>query len=402
MEAMAIICEYNPFHNGHAYQISQHRSQYNVDCVIAVMSGNFVQRGAPAICDKWVRAEMALYGGCDLVVELPVVYAVQSAERFAQGAVRLIHQMPHVHYLSFGSECGDIASLRTIAQTKRRPSFIAEVIHHSKTGIPYPTACADILCKMLGEDFRHILSEPNNILAIEYLKALDEQNSNITPITLKRTIAHHHNKIDEQFCSAGYLRSLMQQHHDISSLMSPETYWVYKTAERLGKTPVSNVALDVLVPYLLRTKTTDELLNIPDMTEGLESRFREAGRKFHDLQSVAEFIKSKRYTRTRVDRMLTHLLLGITKEDINLSPSYLRVLGMNRNGADYLKMIKEKSPVPIITKTTKCSELAPDAQKMFALDCHATDIYAMLYPNQSQNRAGLDFITSPIIHQRGL
>lgn len=397
MKTMSVICEYNPFHNGHAYQIRQHRAQYDIDCVIAVMSGNFVQRGAPAICDKWTRAEMALYGGCDLVLELPVVYAVQSAERFAQGAVRLINALPLIHYLSFGSECGEIPMLQKAAQTMCQPTFLADVMLELKNGISYPIACSEVLGKILGEEYSSLLAEPNNLLAIEYLKALWKENSGIIPITLKRTVPHHHSEAKEQFCSAGCLRNLIRQNSDISSLMSPEAYWVYKKAERCGKAPAKTTVLDVLIPYLLRTKSPEELSDLPDMTEGLEKRFAEAGRQGHNLQGIAEAIKSKRYTRTRIDRSLIHLLLGMRKSDSELSPSYFRILGMNQTGASYLKKIKKESPLPIITKAASQNNLSLEAQKMFYMDCHATDVYAMLYPNQEENKAGLDFTTSPII-----
>lgn len=397
MKTMAVICEYNPFHNGHAYQISQHRAMYGVDCVIAVMSGNFVQRGAPAICDKWVRAEMALCGGCDLVLELPTVYAVQSAERFSFGAIRLINQLYGINYLSFGSECGDILTLQRIAEAICQPDFTVLVSQEMKSGISYPTARLKVLCKILGENYRTILSQPNNILGIEYLKSLCELHSEITPITLKRTIAHHHPTAKNKFCSASYLRTQIKQNSDFSALLPPEVYWVYKRAEHHGKAPVSDTALNVIIPYLLRTKTREELLRLPDMTEGLEERFIEGGRKKNDANSIAEYIKTKRYTRTRIDRTLIHLLLGITKEDISLPPSYFRVLGMNENGAAYLKILKKNSDIPIITKTAKYSDFD---KRMFRLDCTATDIYAMLYPNRDRNRAGLDYITSPIIKKK--
>lgn len=397
MKTMAVICEYNPFHNGHAYQISQHRAKYGIDCVIAVMSGNFVQRGAPAVCDKWVRAEMALYGGCDLILELPSVYALQSAERFASGAVRLITHLHKIDYLSFGSECGDVAPLQTAARVLRQPDFSSVVAKELKTGVSYPTARINALCQALGESYRAILSEPNNILAIEYLKALSEENSAIIPITIKRTIAHHHNEVENQFCSAGCLRTLIHQRSDISALMSPEAYWVYKKAERSGKAPVTNKALDVIIPYLLRTATPEELLRLPDMTEGLECRFIEGGRTGNTLQSIAEFIKSKRYTRTRIDRMLIHLLLGITKDDIKIPPSYVRVLGMNKTGAAYLKALKHSCSLPVITKTANLPDFSPEGKRMFELDCKASDVYALLYPNPNKNRAGLDYITSPIV-----
>lgn len=399
MKTMAVICEYNPFHNGHAYQICQHRAQYGIDCVVAVMSGNFVQRGVPAIFDKWTRAETALCGGCDLVIEQPAVYAVQSAERFAHGAVKLVNALPRMNYLSFGSECGDIVPLRTAAQAMLRPSFMAEVLQQLKSGISYASACTKVLYEILGEEYRLLLSEPNNILAIEYLKALEKENSRITPITLKRTVAHHQAEVSETYCCASCLRGMIRQGADISALMPPEAYRCCKKAELLGKAPANTAVLDVLLPYLLRTSSSEELAKLPDMTEGLETRFIEAGRKGQDWKSITESIQSKRYAETRINRSLMHILLGITKDDLGLPPSYLRVLGMNQKGADYLKEIKRECSLPIITKTANQTNFNTNAKRMFQIDCRATDIYAMLYPNQNQNKAGLDFTTSPIVQK---
>ena len=219
MKTMAIICEYNPFHNGHAYQISQHRSCCGVDCVIAVMSGNFVQRGAPAQCDKWTRAKMALMGGCDLVLELPTLFAVQSAERFARGAVEMIDAMGFVDFLSFGSECGDIAALTRAAQVLLEPDFQAQVAKRMKSGTSYPAARAAALSDALGGNCANLLAQPNNLLAIEYLKNLLRLNSKTVPITLRRTAGHHQSIAENGFCSASHLRERITDGDEIDGLI---------------------------------------------------------------------------------------------------------------------------------------------------------------------------------------
>jgi predicted nucleotidyltransferase len=395
MKTMAIICEYNPFHNGHAYQISQHRNKYGVDCVIAVMSGNFVQRGAPAVCDKWTRAKMAVMGGCDLVVELPTVFATQSAERFAFGAVSLINYINQIDYLSFGSECGDIALLKTLAANILKPEFNECVSDILKSGISYPAARQKAVSDSLGKIYEDLLTKPNNLLAVEYLKNLLALGSNINPITLKRTIGHHDTENNDNFCSATHLRNLISNCGDASDFIPEISFKVFCDAVTEGKAPANNEPLDILSSYLLRTLTPDMLKRLPDMTEGLESRFIDASRSSVTFDEIAEAVKTKRYTRTRINRTLIHLLLGITKDDIKAAPTYLRVLAANSTGTEFLKTIKEKCN--IVTKAADANFDQPEDRKMFEIDCRATDVYAQLYPDKKHNIKGIDFLQSPII-----
>lgn len=399
MKTMAIICEYNPFHNGHAYQISQHRSCCGVDCVIAVMSGNFVQRGAPALCDKWTRAKMALMGGCDLVLELPAVFAVQSAERFARGAVEMIDSMGFVDFLSFGSECGDIAALTRAAQVLLEPDFQAQVAKRMKSGTSYPAARAAALSDALGGNCANLLARPNNLLAIEYLKNLLRLNSKTVPITLRRTAGHHQSIAENGFCSASHLRERITDGDEIDGLIPQPALTAFREAVQAGKAPVRTDGLDPLVTYLLRTQPPDTLRRLPDMTEGLEGRFVAAGRSRHTFSAIAEAVKTKRYTRTRIDRTLIHLLLGITKQDTELSPCYYRVLGANRTGTQLLRRLQSAGAYPVITKTAGMAFEHPEAIRMFQVDCRATDVYSLLFPTPENRVAGLDFTTSPIIIQ---
>ncbi|MBR5156239.1 MAG: nucleotidyltransferase [Clostridia bacterium] len=396
MKTMAIVCEYNPFHNGHAYQISQHRTGYGVDCVIAVMSGNFVQRGAPAICDKWTRAEMALSGGCDLVLELPTVFATQSAERFAFGAVQLIDRLGLVDYLSFGSECGDIGILKQAACALLKPDFNEQVSVILKSGISYPAAREQAMSDFLGKEYGDLLSEPNNLLGIEYLKSLMLLNSKIEPVTLTRTVSHHAASNNENYCSASHLRTLTEQGKDISSFIPADSLAVLNNAIKTGKAPADISKLDSIITYLLRTKSEDELRMLPDVSEGIEKRFIEAAKSENTFISISESVKTKRYTKTRIDRTLIHMLLGINKDIANSTPEYFRVLAANSVGTAFLKTIK-KNDYPVITKTANAIFTSKNAEDMFNIDCRATDIYAMLYPDNKYNYAGLDFINSPII-----
>ncbi len=396
MKTMAIVCEYNPFHNGHAYQISQHRTEYGVDCVIAVMSGNFVQRGAPAVCDKWTRAEMALLGGCDLVLELPTVFATQSAERFAFGAVQLIDRLGSVNYLSFGSECGDISLLEKAAYTLLKPDFNEQVSDILKSGISYPAAREQAMSDLLGKEYGALLSEPNNLLAIEYLKSISILNSNIKPITLARTVGHHDIQNNDVFCSATHLRTLIEQGKDISLFVPKDSLLVLKNAIKNGKAPADTSKLDTIITYLLRTTSKDKLRMLPDVSEGIEKRFIDAAKNESTFLKISESVKTKRYTKTRIDRTIIHMLLGINKDISNCAPEYFRVLAANSVGTEFLKLIKE-NPYPVITKTANAVFSSKNAEDMFNIDCRASDIYAMLYPDDKFNRAGYDFINSPII-----
>ncbi len=386
MSIVAIICEYNPFHNGHKFQIDMQKKITENDGVIAVMSGNFVQRGAPAICDKWKRAKMALSGGADLVIELPLVFATQSAERFARGGVRLIDKLGIVDYLCFGSECDDIKKLKAVAEHIVSDDVDAKTAELLKNGMSYPAARA----KAANDDFSEILAEPNNILAVEYIKALNEIKSSIIPTLVKREGCNHDDKTPQnEFASASYIRSCIKEDKDFKKFVPKSTYEILKEADIFK----SNTALDNIITYLLRTYTPKDLNNISDMAEGLEHRFIEAAKTYSTFDDISQFVKTKRYTKTRIDRILINILLGITKGDIDAEPQYVRVLGFNEKGRELLGEIKKKSSLPIITNT-KDARISDKGEKMLKKDIYATDIYSALCNGKI---SGLDYLTSPII-----
>ena len=339
---------------------------------------------------------MALAGGCDLVLELPTVFATQSAERFAFGAVQLIDRLGLVDYLSFGSECGDISILKKAACTLLKPEFNEQVLTILKSGISYPAAREKAMSDLLGKDFGILLSEPNNLLAIEYLKSLMLLNSKIEPITLARTVGHHDTNNNDIFCSATHLRTLIEQGKDFSSFIPSDSLLILDNAIKEGKAPADTSKLDTVITYLLRTINEDKLRMLPDISEGIEKRFIEAGKSENTFLKISESVKTKRYTKTRIDRTLIHILLDINKDIANSSPEYFRVLAANSFGTAFLKTIKENN-YPIITKTANTVLPSKNAEDMFNIDCRATDIYSMLYPNDKFNCAGLDFTNSPII-----
>lgn len=383
---MAIICEYNPFHNGHKFQIETHKKKLSADGVICIMSGNFVQRGAPAVCDKWKRAEMALLCGADLVIELPTVYATQSAERFGFGAVQLADMLGVVDFLSFGCECDELSFLQKAANAVCDENIKEKTAELLKSGMSYPVARKEAA----GEEFYKVLDEPNNILAIEYLKALSALDSKITPVPLKREgCAHDAEKPEGEYASASFLRNCIMKEENSSQFMPKECTDILQTADVFKDKKV----LDGIITYLLRTKSAQELSQIADMTEGLENRFIEAARMFSSFDEISEFVKTKRYTKTRIDRILINILLSIKQEDIKKPPCYVRVLGLNQVGRQILSYIKKKSDIPIITKV-KDAHLSSDGEQMLEKDIYATDIYSLILSN---GKSGLDYKTSPIL-----
>lgn len=386
MSNIAIICEYNPFHNGHKFQLESQKKALGADGAICVMSGNFVQRGAPALCDKWKRAKMALLGGADLVVELPTVFATQSAERFAYGGVKLADSLGVVDFLSFGSECEDLDLLKKAAKAVCDNSVNEKIAELLKSGMSYPAARAEAA----GKEFSQVLSEPNNILGVEYIKALNKIRSSITPVPIAREgCAHHADKPEGKFASASYLRECIEIGSDF------ENYLPEKSVEILKEDNVFNnkKVLDNLITYLLRTLSIQELSKISDMAEGLEYRFVEAAKSCCSFDEIAEFVKTKRYTKTRIDRILINILLSIKKDDIEQEPCYIRVLGFNEKGKEILSDIKKKSELPIITKVAD-ADLSVVGEQMLQKDIYATDIYSLILSN---GKSGLDFTTSPII-----
>lgn len=377
MKLLAVICEYNPLHNGHAYHLKSQRERFGADGVVCLMSGSFMQRGTPAIFDKWSRAKAAVVSGADLVLELPVVYSAQSAMRFAHGAVSLLDALGCIDYLSFGSESGDIEKLKKAAGVISSETFSAYMKTETKKGVSYPAARTNILEKGFPTLNTKLVSSPNNILAIEYLRALKSLESTMVPVT-------HERQMD--FLSASVIREKIFNQENIDDA-------VPKSAKACFGTPFDREAYDRIVSYHFRKQTPEALRSISDIAEGLEYRFIKAAKESYGANELAEKVKSKRYTRTRVDRMIANSLLGITDEDTTLPPQYAHVLAFNRCGTKILKEIGKTSQIPIITKMADAKPDTPKYRRMLELDLLATDIYALLTEDK---RAGQDFKTSPI------
>jgi len=394
MKVLGIISEYNPFHNGHKYQIEQARLKTGADYVVIVMSGSFVQRGTAAICDKWARAKMALLGGADLIIELPIIYCMQSAEYFAKGAVEILNALGVVNYLSFGVENDNIRELTSIAGVLLdEPQNYKTALNNAlSTGISFPSAREIALKKYIGID--NILGTPNNILAIEYIKALMRIVSKIEPVAVLRKGAMHDSIGDGNITSASHIRSLLLE-NGIDSIKKYVPEYVYEILEaeiEKGKAPVNINSLETAIITRLRTISHKELSQIRDVTEGLENRIKQAANVCTTLDEIINFAKTKRYTHSRLRRIISNTLIGITKSTEDISPQYIRVLGMNENGRAILKIAKETVTLPIIIKTADAEE-----NEMLNLDFTSTDIYTLMFPNTKLRTGMRDKLTSPKI-----
>ncbi len=394
MKFLGIISEYNPFHNGHKYQIEQARLKTGADYVVIVMSGSFVQRGTAAICDKWTRAKMALLGGADLIIELPVIYSMQSAEYFAKGAVGILNALGVVNYLSFGVENDNISELTSIARVLLdEPQNYKTALNNAlATGISFPSAREIALKEYVGDD--NILGTPNNILAIEYIKALMRIGSKIKPVAVLRKGAMHDSIGEGNITSASHIRSLLLENgiDSIEKYVPDYVYEILLSEIEKGKAPVNINFLETAIIARLRTIPHTELSQIRDVTEGLENRIKQAANTCTTLDEIINFAKTKRYTHSRLRRIIANTLLGITKETEDISPQYIRVLGMNENGKAILKIAKETATLPIIIKTADAKE-----NEMLSLDFTSTDIYSLMFQNTKLRTGMRDKLTSPEI-----
>lgn len=373
MKTMAVICEYNPFHNGHKYQLQEHKKELGADSVVCLMSGSFVQRGAPAVYDKWTRSKDAVNNGADLVLELPVVYSAQSARRFAVGAIKLLDKLGIVDFLSFGSECGDIELLKNCSKIVNSDNFATLLDESLKLGLSYPLARTKVLEENYPDIDKELINSPNNILSIEYLNALKNINSKIKPKTIKRNF---------DFASASLIREKLKNSECVDTLVPTETRKTYDTK-----------AFDNLVLYHFTKESEKALQYICDMSEGLEHKFKKALKDATTCNELAECVKSKRYTRTRIDRIIVNSLLGIYDEHTKFEPQYARVLAFNDKGQQLLSKMKKTSSIPIITKLADAKPTNKEFEVMLKKDILSTDIYSII----TNNVLGLDFKTSPKI-----
>lgn len=395
MKIAGITAEYNPFHKGHAYQIDKTRCDAGAQYVIAVMSGNFVQRGAPAVFDKYLRTEAALMSGVDLVLELPAVYACASAEFFASGAVSLLDSLGCVNILSFGSELGKIEMLQSAAEvlTGEPEKFREALKENLKAGDSFPRARAAALRSYFdgANEVSELLRQPNNILAVEYCRALLRFHSPITPFTVKRAgKGYHEDGLSGEFASASGIRKKLfsregtfsgswgQAASDASSsevlAQIPETAQsVFLHASAQGMQNAEDYSL--LLAYRLLEQTPESLSLYADIPPALAHRIYKNRFACRNFESFVSLLKTRDMTYTGISRALMRLLLGIDHRPPLLCP-YARILGFRRDAAPLLAVLKKSARIPLISKAADAGQLlAPEAYDVFSIDVRAANLY---------------------------
>ncbi len=359
MKISGIVCEYNPFHNGHLYHISETRKN-GATHIAAVMSGNFVQRGEPAILDKFTRAGLAVKCGADLVIELPVAQCLSSAEGFAVGAITLLDSLGCVEEISFGSECGDTDVLSSAGKKVREAAASEELFSLIKQGDTYPKA----LCRLLDRETAEIISQPNNLLAVEYICALEELNSSMNPFSVRRQgTGHDSGNTSGNFASASYIR----QHPESADRYMPE---ICRDAMKNGTADIKRLERAIL--YKIRTASPEEVAAVADAGAISE---RLTGNHSASLEELLGSVKSKSCTMARVKRVIMSLLIGIKREDTAAQPPYIRVLAFNRRGAEILGIAKKTARIPVGTSLARLSRTSVSAKRFAELESRAGDIY---------------------------
>ncbi|MBM7701754.1 nucleotidyltransferase [Metabacillus iocasae] len=405
MQAAGIIVEYNPFHNGHYYHMNEAKKQTHSDCIVAVMSGHFLQRGEPALISKWTRTAMALKGGADLVIELPYAFSTQQADTFAKGAVSILQAL-HVEALCFGSENGHIDEfIQTASFSQQHKSELSLLIKKAmQQGFSYPKASSLALQTILQEKEVSLnLSQPNNILGLSYVKAINNLHASIKPHTITRIQSQYHDTelSDTSIASATSIRKALFSgskcitdianhvpHFTLSLLQEyVQTYGCFHDWENYFS----------FLKYKLLTMTPNQLQEVYEVEEGIEYRLLDYIKEAPSFYSFIEKVKTKRYTWSRLQRICTHILTHTTKEQMafthdSVAP-YIRVLGMSQLGRTYLKNVKKKVDIPIVSTVSKSN--IPS----IALDIKATNSYSMILQEPHRTELMLkEYNTPPILY----
>lgn len=399
MNITGIITEYNPFHNGHKFHLEESKKQTKSDGTICIMSGNFVQRGGPAIIDKWKRTEMALNNGVDLIIELPTFYAVSSAEFFAKGAVSILNSLNIVNNLFFGSEIGDAKALSEIAKVlvsedERFQNILKENL---SLGLTFAKAREKSLIEYLNSsEINNIITYSNNILGIEYIKAILKLNSSINPVALKREGSNYNDKsLSQTFSSATSIREVLKNTsniEDLKNIIPLESYEVFSKLQEQDYRFTFEEEMFKYIKYKIQTNCVN-FNNLYEVTEGLDNKIIKEISSSNSLHEFILKIKSKRYTYSKISRILTHIYLGLDNDDFkdiaNENNLYVRVLGFNKTGREILSLIKANSSIPLITKVPRFTN-----NPLLKFDLQATACYSLL--NDKVNPFN-DYLQSPII-----
>lgn len=377
MKSIGIIAEYNPFHNGHLYHLNTIKEKYKDYTIILVMNGNFTERGETSILNKWDKTSIALDLGVDLVVELPYPFATQSADYFSYGAITLLEHLG-VEKVIFGSESNNLEDLKLIAETQiNNEDFEKLVKIYSKMGKNYPTALSCALEDLTGKK----IDTPNDLLGISYLKAIIKNNYKIIPETIKRTSDYHEKESTNNITSATAIRESLKNKQSVETQV-PEITNKYLTTSNLH-------FIEDYFPILKYKIITEEDLSIyQTVDEGIDKLLKKVINQATNLEELINLTKSKRYTYNKITRMLLHILCNFTKEKAKKlnEISYIRILGLNNKGRNYLNTVKKQTTIPIISKITK------EKDEMLEFELETTKIYDLIHNENLSKREAQSLI----------
>ena len=396
IKVLGIVAEYNPWHKGHKYQLAESMKLCGAEYSVGIMNGDFTQRGEPAMLDKWTRARMALEGGLDLVLELPFYFGCNSAEFFARGAVDLAIGTGVITHLGFGSESGDLESIKNVAKfLADEPLLFQQALGEKlKTGVNFPRARMEVLKDFLASKEIDLLASPNNILAIEYVKQLYKRGSSIEPVTIKRAGDGYN---DEEYCQIASATAIRKALRELDGLEDKNTAWekiqdmIPRETYEIIKENVGNLVFkdnqkfyDLLRFQLLQGK---DLSQIFSAGEGIENAFLKNVRQCKTLEELLSKVKSKRYTYAGLSRLAAHMVMNFTKEQPE--PKYIRVLGFTEGGRNVLKMIKNNiaEDYELVTNINKTTA-------DLSVDIKASDLYNLISQGDLYKKS--DFVTRPV------
>lgn len=379
----AIIAEYNPFHNGHAHHIALTREQTGARYVVIIMSGQYVQRGECAVADKFSRTRMALAGGADLVVELPLPFACAGAEAFARGGVGLVEALGCVDYLSFGMECESLRQLQEAADALSDGAVKPVLDAALAEGKTFAAARTEAVRRVHGDAAADLLCLPNNTLAVEYLRALRSLGSSIQPFGVPRDGVMHDAALPSGgYAAAAVLRRILRAEgacrwEELRPYLPAASFEILRRLYGEGRLPADLRRCDRAVLARLRGMTREQLSRLPDVSEGLENRLYDCVRIARSPEELIDAVKTKRYTHARIRRLVLSAFLGIRAVH-SASLPYLRILGMNARGRELLSAAKPR--LPLITGYRQTLRLPEEAQNVWRLECHADDLWGLMTP----------------------
>lgn len=377
MKICIIVAEFNPFHNGHKYIIDEVK-KLGFTHIAVIMSGNFVQRGEPALISKAPRAHTAILNGANLVLEIPTVWALSTAQKYASAAVEIAGSLGCADAIAFGSECGNINILKNLACCLTSSEFPELLKKHLNEGITFAKA-REMAVNSISESKypQNYLGFPNNILGVEYIGALNKYRFNIEPITIKRV---GFNDIDS-FRSASEIREMIKNNDDKFQKYIPKSSFEIISNQILKKNvPICLENAQKAVIYKLRTICKNDVLNLPDISEGLENRILKAAKEAIEINDFLFAVKTKRYTMSRIKRILLCAFLGISKKMQDGAVPYIRVLASDSAGYEILKKAKANALLPIVHSYSEIKKLSDKSKEIFELECKSTDLYNLLSP----------------------